>query len=220
MANRDPILPAMENKKKKWLGSIVAILLFCIALALVYEFARHLWSHNFVVRTIDFVVVSLASRSGVSLFLVKGLVILLTIPFFWAVAKYTHGLFWLRGVGPSLRLYRNPYGLVIVGYAGLFFIAIYFASLNAYAYKWCAETPEGIKTFDGPGKDPVYGIEAKPCAFEQIVTIRETEKGISGSQRLQIGDVKQFPFFDPITGKPRVWFYKLPEGGYEFYDRP
>jgi hypothetical protein len=199
---------------KLWIGAALAILV-----VLVYFFVHHWWSHNFVVRTIDFVVVSLASRSGLSLFLVKGLVILVTIPFFWAVAKYTHGLFWLRGVGPSLRLYRNPYGFVIVGYAGLFFIVMYFASLDAYAYKWCAETPEGIKTFDGPGKDPVYGIEAKPCAFEQIVTIRETEKGISGPQRLQIGDVKQFAFFDPITGKPRVWYYKSPDGSYEFYDR-
>jgi hypothetical protein len=218
MGNSDPILPAME--KKKWFGSIVASLLLCIALALVYEFARHWWSHNFVVRTIDFVIVGLASRSGLSLFLVKGLVILLTIPFFWAVAKYTHGLLWLRGVGPSLRLYRNPYGLVIVGYVGLFFIAMYFASLDAYAYKWCADTPEGIRTFDAAGIDPIYGIPLKPCAFEQIVALRKQQKGFTGAQRIQIGNPREFEFFDSITGKPRVWFYKAPDSGYEFYDRP
>jgi hypothetical protein len=198
-----------------WVGAVIAGFF-----VLIYLLAHHWWSHDFVLRTLDFVVQALASRSGISPFLVRGLVILLTIPFFWAVAKYTHGLFWLRGVGPSLGVYRNPYGIVIVGYAGLFFIATYFASLHAYAYKWCAETPEGIETFDGPVKDPVYGIEAKPCTFEQIVTIRETKKGISGSQRLQIGDARRFAFFDVITGKPRVWFYKLPEGGYEFYDGP
>jgi len=205
--------------KKDWLAKLGIVFAILVVVILVYWFAHHWWSHNFVVRTIDFVVGNLASRSGLSIFLVKGLVILLTIPFFIAVAKYTYGLFWLRGVGPSLRLYRNPYGLIIVGYAGLFFIAMYFASREAYAYKWCAETPEGIKTFDGPGKDPVYGIEAKPCTFEQIVAIREIEKGVSGPRRIQIGDVKQFSFFDPITGKPRLWYYKSSDGSYEFFDR-
>lgn len=206
--------------KKDWLARLGIVLTTAAVIVFIYWLAHHWWSHNFVVRTIDYVVENLANRSGLSVFLVRGLVILLTIPFFWAVGKYTYGLFWLRGVGPSLRLYRNPYGLIIVGYAGLFFIAMYFASRQAYAYKWCAETPEGIKTFDGAGKDPVYGIEAKPCTFEQIVAIREVEKGISGPHRIQIGDVKQFPFFDPITGKPRVWYYKSPDGSYEFYDRP
>ncbi|HEV2522807.1 MAG TPA: hypothetical protein VGT24_10545 [Candidatus Acidoferrales bacterium] len=204
---------------KQWLTNFLIAVVVATLVFLTYEFAHHWWSHNFVVRTIDYVVGNLANRSGVSVFLVRGLVILLTIPFFWAVAKCTYGLFWFRGVGPSLSLYRNPYGLVIVGYAGLFFIAMYFASREAYAYKWCAETLEGIKTFDGPGKDPVYGIEAKPCTFEQIVAIREGEKVVSGPQRIQIADVKQFPFFDPITGKPRVWYYKSPDGSYEFYDR-
>lgn len=205
---------------KQWLTKLWIALAVAMAVFLFYEFAHHWWSDNFVARTIHYVVGNLANRSGISVFLVRGLVILLTIPFFWAVAKYTHGLFWFRGVRPSLSLYRNPYGLVIVGYAGLFFIAMYFASREAYAYKWCAETPEGIKTFDGAGKDPVYGIEAKPCTFEQIVAIREAEKGISGPRRIQIGDVKQFAFFDPITGKPRVWYHRSSDGSYEFYDRP
>ncbi len=31
--------------------------------------------------------------------------------------------------------------------------------------------------------------------------------------------MRQFTFFDPITGKPRVWYYKLPDGTYAFYDK-
>jgi hypothetical protein len=200
---------------KLWIGAALAGLV-----VLIYLFAHHWWSHYFVFRTIDYVVQTLASRSGLSPFLVRGLIILLTIPFFWAVGKYTHGLFWLRGVGPSLRLYRNPYGLIIVTYAGLFFIAMYFASRNAYAYKWCADTPEGVRTFDAAGVDPIYGVPLKPCAFEQIVSLRQKQKGFTGAQRIQIGNLREFEFFDSITGKPRVWFYKVPNGGYEFYDRP
>jgi hypothetical protein len=196
---------------KLWIGAALVVLV-----VLVYSFAHHWWSHHFVFRTIDFVALTLASRSGLSPFLVRGLVILVTIPFFWAVGKYTHGLFWLRGVGPSLRLYRNPYGLIIVSYAGFFFIAMYFASRDAYAYKWCADTPEGILAFDAEGIDPVYGLPLKPCTFEQIQVI----KGISGPQRIQVGNPHQFEFFNSITGRPRVWFHKSPDGAYELFDRP
>ena len=175
---------------------------------------------HFVLSTIDYVIQNLASRSGLSPFLVRGTVILGTIPFFWAIAMYTHGLFWLHGVKPSLRLYRSPYGMIIVGYVGIFFIAMYFASRDAYAYKWCADTPEGIRAFDGPGTDPVYGLSLKPCAFDQIVKLRQAEKGFKGPQRIAINDARQFEFFDPITGKPRVWYNKHPDGRFDFFDQP
>src|SRR5437016_8985647 len=158
-----------------------------------------MWGHHFVFRTMDFVVLNLASRSGLSPFLVRGIVILVTIPFFWAVGKYTHGLFWLRGVGPSLRLYRNPYGLIIVIYAGVFFVAMYFASRGAYAYKWCADTPEGIRTFDAEGIDPIYGMLLKPCTFEQIVALKQKEKGFTGDQRNQIVNPSELKFLARIT---------------------
>ncbi len=73
-----------------------------------------------------------------------------------------------------------------MGYAGLFFIAMYFASLDAYAYKWCADTPEGIHTFDAAGVDPIYGIPLKPCTFEQTVALRQRQKGFIGPQKVQV----------------------------------
>jgi hypothetical protein len=129
-------------------------------------------------------------------------------------------MLWLHGVRPSLGLYRNPYGMIIVAYVGLFFIAMYFASRDAYAYKWCADTPEGIRTFDAAGTDPIYGIALKPCSFDQIVTIRQGQKGFSGPQGLSIPNARQFAFFDPITARPRVWYYQPSDGAYVFYDRP
>ncbi len=165
-----------DRSSAKWIVPASAAALFVISI--IYLLSK--WrSHNIVVATIDYVVQNLASRSGVSIFLVRGIVILVTIPFFWAIAKYTHGMLWLHGVKPSLKLYRNPYGIVIVSYVGLFFIAMYFASRDAYAYKWCAETPEGIRTFDSAGIDPVYGIAAKPCTFDQIVALRQKETGFA-----------------------------------------
>jgi TPR repeat protein len=31
---------------------------------------------------------------------------------------------------------------------------------------------------------------------------------------------KKYAFFDPITGKPRVWYWRSDKGDYEFYDNP
>jgi hypothetical protein len=185
-----------------------------ISLALILFFLLKWRSHHIVIATIDYVVENLSARSGVSPFLVRGIVILATIPFFWAVAKYTN----VRR--PSLKLYRNPYGIIIVAYVGLFFLAMYFASLDAYSYKWCADTPEGIRTFDAAGTDPIYGIALKPCSFDQIVTIRRGQRGFTGPQSLSIPDARHFAFFDPITAKPRVWYYQSSEGAYAFYDKP
>jgi len=175
---------------------------------------RYGWGGGFVLRTIDYAVQNLASRSGISVFLVRGIVILASIPFFWAIYKFTHG-FLLLGVRPSLRLYGSRYGLIIVAYVGVFFIAMYFASRDALFYKFCAQTPEGIETFDSAVVDPIYGIASKPCTVEQIEALRH-----SGPQRVHITDPKEFDFFDPITGQPRVWFYKLPNGTYVFYNHP
>ena len=201
---------------KKWFAGALVIGLLCTGLIVVFH-AR--WGGHLVVRTIDYAVQSLASRSGVSPLLIRGLVIFITIPFFWAIAKYTHGLLWLRGVHPSLRFYRNPYGIIIVSYVGAFFLAMYFASREAYFYKWCADTPEGIRTFDAAGVDPVYGIQLKPCSFEQIVSLRQKTVGLSGPQRIQIDNLGEFAFFDAISGSPKVWYYKAEDGKYEFYDR-
>ena len=183
---------------KKWFIFLVtgAAALAFFLIYLWYGFGGH-----FVLQTIDYVVQNLASRSGVSVFLVRGIVIIGSIPFFWAVAKYTHGIFFLHSVRPSLRLYRSPYGMIIVAYVGLFFVAMYFASREAMFYKWCAETPEGIQTFDSAAIDPVYGIAAKPCTIEEIETVRH-----AGPQIVRIEDPRHFEFFDPITGKPRVWY--------------
>jgi len=208
--------PTASGGKARWLIVGGGLLLFLVLLLLMFLPVR---GGHFIVQTIDYVAGNLASRSGLSPFLVKGLVILLTIPFFWAVAKYTKGLFWFRGVRPSLRLYSSPYGIIIVVYLGLFFLAMYGASRKAYAYKWCVETPEGIKAYDAPGRDPVYGLPLSPCSFDQIVAFRGTETQILRPQKLHIDNPRDYAFFDSITHEPRVYYSRSPDGGHEIYDR-
>src|SRR5580704_6294130 len=116
-------------------GLVVGTL--AVAAVAFFLFTTWRWGH-FIVFIIKYSAQNLSSRSGISLFLVYGIVVIATIPFFWAVGKYMWGLwFWLRGLGPSLRLYRSPYGMIIVAYVGLYFVAMFFTSRDALAYKWC-----------------------------------------------------------------------------------
>ncbi len=199
----------------KLIATIVIIAIVLVILLFLFLGQRA----NFILRTIDYVVLNIVQVSGWNHHLVRGVVILLTIPFFWAVAKYTKIVIVHMRLRPSLRLYTNPYGVVIVLYVALFFVAMYFASRDAYALKYCAETPEGIKVYSSPIKDPVYGIECKPCTFEQIMLLRREKGMLSSPRRIEIGDPENYEFFDALTGKPKVWYSRLPEGNFEFYDR-
>lgn len=196
---------------------IVIILILAVVFLIIWFVGA---SGRFVLRTIDYVVQNLVQVSGMSHFLVKGLVILATIPFFWAVAKYTKTIIGFRRLRPSLKLYTNPYGMVIVVYVAIFFLAMYFASRDAYFYKYCCETPEGIRVLDSPGVDPVYGIECKPCTREQIISLRRQQGKLFSPRQITVDDPKTFEFFDPLTGSPKVWYFSYPEGNYELYDKP
>ncbi len=195
--------------------AVIAVLLLLLWLA------KEAFGGHFVLSTIAYVVDNLASRSGLSPFLVRGVIILVTIPFFWAVAKFTGGVMGLLNLtwGGSLGIYDNKYGIVIVVYIAFFFGAMYWASLHAYAFKYCAETPEGTKVSDGPGKDPVYGVERTPCNFGQIEGIREIEGNLRAPQEIRVANMNTFQWFDGVTGRPLVWYVMRQDGDYKFFDR-
>ncbi len=211
----------MMAKSTAWLGVglivVIAVLLFML-------FAS---SGRFVVGTIDYVTANLVNVSGVSPFLARGLVILATIPFFWAVAKYTRTIVGYRRLKPSLTLYTNRYGIIIVSYVAAFFLTMYFASRQAYfgltsgeTLKWCAESVEGIRVFDSPGVDPVYGRRLAPCTPEQIITLRDDKLGLRRPQLLAIDTPRSFEFFETLSGRPKVWYWRASNGTYELFDRP
>lgn len=209
----------MDNTSTNRLGKALLILAAIpLAALLFWLFTLWRWGH-FVLFIINYTSDNLSSRSGISIYLVKFFVIVVTIPFFVAVGRYMHGIwFWIRGVGPGLRLYRSLTGIVIVVYVGLFYLAMYFAMRDSPAFKFCADTPEGLRMFDSEGIDPVYGTPAKPCTIDQITRARETVIGYLGPKKLDIADAQNFAFFG-TTGKPRIWYYKRPDGTFELYDR-
>jgi hypothetical protein len=206
------------NTFARW---VAQVLVAVAAVFLVVSVVGAIVGTRFVYGTVDYVVDNLASRSGLSLFLVKGIVILATFPFFWAVGKFTRNVLGLLNMrwGNPLGLYKNTYGIIIVAYVSLFFFAMYLASKDAYAYKFCADTPEKIWISDSIGRDPVYGIEAKPCSRDQIMELRNGNGNLRSPHEIQIIDVNAHEWFNGATSKPTVWYDVLPNGDYRFFDK-
>ena len=186
-----------------------------VLVLLVVVVGSILFAARFVTGTINYVVSNLASRSGVSPFLVRFAVIFATIPFFIAVGKFTRNILGLFNlVWNPLSFYNRISGVIIVVYIAVFYLAMYGASADAYAYKYCGDTPEKIFVSDGPGKDPVYGVELRPCSLVQIKELRAGTGNIDRPHQVTIVDAEAFEWFDAITGKPRVWYAVLPNPDY------
>lgn len=210
-----PDLSAIRNR----VGSFTLGFAILVLVALVCLIAFILFNMRFVEDTIGLVVENLSARSGLSIFLVKAVVIFATIPFFWAVGKFTRNIWGLLNLGwDSMAFYKNKYGIIIIAYVGVYFLAMYGASLEAYEYKYCADTPEGIWTSDSPGKDPVYGIEAKACTQQQRLALRAGRGHLKPPQEISINDADKYEWFDPVTGQPRVWYSSTSEHGFRFFD--
>src|ERR1039458_8156039 len=204
-------LPSMRSFGKFLI--VIVIVLLILFIGSIF-FGTH-----FLTSTIAYAVYTLSSRSGLSIFLVRGLVILLTIPFFMSVTIFTRNILGLLNLGWSpLSFYRKTSGIIIVAYVAAFWIAMYWASLHATAYKYCGYKHDGtLISSDNPGKEPVYGIELKPCTPEQILELNE--KNLSPPVELTIDNAESYDWFTGY-GKARVWYSVLPNGDYRFFDHP
>ena len=201
------------------MGSFTLGFAILVVVALVGVIASILFATRFVEDTIGLVVQNLSTRSGFSIFLVKFVVIIATIPFFWAVGKFTKNIWDLLNLGwDSMALYKDKYGIIIVIYVAIYFLAMYGASLEAYEYKFCADTPEGIWTSDSPGRDPVYGIEAKTCTKEQRLALRAGTGHLKPPKEISVKNAQSIEWFDRVTGQPRVWYSAVSDHEFRFFD--
>jgi len=202
------------------LVSVFIILVFFIAILLFWEILKF----SAIVKTFNYVVQNIVNISGMSFWLAKGFVILLMIPFFWAVAeifKFRIKLNVFRK--KAIKSYKKIAVLIIVVYIAFFFLGMYFLGQGKYfghfegkALKYYAVTPEGIRFFDSPGFDPKYGKELKPATPQMI---EQMERAKRGMQPKRIGITGETEFFDSITGQPKVWYFIDSEGNYEFFDQ-
>jgi len=216
----------MEEKRNSRLRKFFLILVILFIVFLISWFL--FWGilkFTFIFKVFDYVVQNIINVSGMSRWLAKGLVTILIIPFFWALQEIFKLRFKLHFTKPK-KSYRKLAIFVVISYIALFFLSMFFLSRGTYfghttgeVMKWYAETPEGIRFFDSPGYDPKYGIKLKPVTPELMENYQKKMTGLQ-PKRVKIKSIENFEFFDPITGEPKVWYYKNKENQYEFFDRP
>lgn len=119
---------------------------------------------------------------------------------------------------------KNPlYGAgILLSVTVVFNLGLYFATRDSYRDKCYAETPEGLVIqdcgeggADAPyGTDPTYGLPLEPITEQTIGRVLALQRGCN---RL---DPARAEFFNRFTSEPQVWYYRHPDGSYDFYDGP
>jgi hypothetical protein len=84
---------------------------------------------------------------------------------------------------------------------------------------WYYKNKNDIELFDLMGFHPQTGDELLPVTRE-IADLWKTKKTSASAQTPQRVDPEKYAFFDPVSGKARVWYWRSQTGEYEFYDNP
>ncbi|MFZ1964920.1 MAG: cell envelope integrity protein TolA [Roseiarcus sp.] len=85
--------------------------------------------------------------------------------------------------------------------------------------KWYVQDPDGrIVLFDSGGFDAATGAQ-KTLVTSQICNAFQRQKKNDRPRRITV-DARQVEFFDPTTGRPRVWYSRTSEGAIELFDSP
>lgn len=212
----------MTEKKERTIKIIILILGAFIIFFVTFLLPRGIYHFIF-----GYVVQSIINISGTSYWLVKGIVTLLLIPFFWALCELFKIRFRIsRSREKPTRYYQKLAVIMITVYIGIFFISMYFLSRESYfahdtgePSKWYAETPEGIRLFDSNGYDPKYGIKLKPVTQEIIEKHKRHLMNLY-PKRITVTSLEAAEFFDSISGNPKIWYYQDNQGSLEFFDGP
>lgn len=201
-----------EGKKNKLIIVISILLIVIITLAIIIpKFPIFV-----VKRTFNYAVYHIVNVSGLSPWLVKGILVFALMPFYWALLE----------ISKIISRRKKLAKFIILGYSGLFFLTMFFVSRDTYFQmydgapsKYYALTPEGIRFFDSPGYDPKYGIKLQPVTPEIIEKYKKKQLGLIPN-KIDISSPETYEFFDKLTGEPKVWYYLDQDGKFEFFDGP
>lgn len=192
----------------KWL-KVGGIILFLVLLFVPTIIAM---KYVAISQIYSYFVDSISNLIGLNKYLVKVAVALMLVPlliglkYFFSVKKTR------RYIGTSILT-----ALLVFYNLSLYHFTkdLYFAFSEGKVLKWYALTPEGVKFFNRPGVEPVYGITLKPVTPEVIRNLKLLQKGDFNPV-----DPAKVSWFNPITGDPQIWYYQYPDGSFEFYDKP
>jgi len=165
-----------------------------------------------IAQIYSYFVNSLASLLGINLYLIRVLVALAMIPFFYAIKLFF-----------SVNSNKRRMGSALMTALMVFYnIGLYFAtrgvkfSIKGDPLQWCAVTGKGVRCFDRGGFDPESGrplFQRTPEVSARLDLIE------SGSLQL-VDPAKVQQWFNPYTHDPVLWYYEAPDGEFEFYNQP
>ncbi len=209
----------MEGKRDKIIFIVIIFIVLIITLAImVPKFPLFV-----VKKTFNYAVYHIVNISGLSQWLVKGILVFALMPFYWALMEIS---MLNITIFKRQKRHRKLAKFIIFGYSGLFFLTMFFLSRDTYFQhyngaptKYYAVTPEGIRFFDSPGYDPKYGIKLQPVTPDIINKYQRNKLGFVPN-KINIDSPKDYQFFNPITGEPKVWYYKDENGIFEFFNGP
>jgi hypothetical protein len=84
---------------------------------------------------------------------------------------------------------------------------------------WYSRDDKGrVRFFDLIGFDPETGQELQPITTDIVTAWRK--QGEVATRPPKLIDPDKYTFFDTISGEPHVWYWRDPNGTWEFYDSP
>ena len=195
----------MTNKYIKAIIIVLVLALFFFPTIIVLKYIAFKEIYFHYVNTIEGI-------TGLNTFLIKAIFAILMVPF----------VLGLRYIFSFNKTRRTIGTIIIIVYVVLYNFSLYqltknqnFNFADGEVMKWYALTPDGVKYFDKPGVEPIYGIKLQIVTPEIIKNLKLVESGVH-----KVVDPETTPFFNPITGEAKVWYLKHPNGIYEFYDKP
>ena len=202
---------------------IVFVVLSLFLLSLILSIIFPKFPAVIIFKTFKYAAYNFENVSGLSPWLIKGILVFALFPFYWALLElFKIKIPFLKSNKSSRKIAKT----IVLTYTGLFFLAMFFLSRGTYfghfkgeAIKYYAVTPEGTRYFDSPGFDPKYGIELKPVTPDMVMKFQKKEMGMQ-PKRIDVENNKHVEFFDPITGEAKVWYYQDSNENYEFFDGP
>src|SRR2546426_1241525 len=199
---------------KRWLSWILPLCaLFVLGVAMIYFIypAADIW---LVWRVYRGYIDTVSNLTGLNSYLVTAIALLLFVPFYKAVTLVLSHPFnshkrWL-GIG-ILLVIATAYNLSLYAVTR----ETTFGFTSGAPHRYYAITPSGVHFYDRPGVDTEYGIPLKPVTPENVHDLELLKRG-----RFERADPTTMRFFNPATGGAELWYYKTPEGSFEFYGVP
>ncbi len=154
---------------------------------------------------------------GINRFLAKALAAIFFIPALLSL-RYLFSL--------SSRRRLIGFGLLTL-YAVLTYGFLWQATKDQYftragePLKCFVVTREGVTFRDRAGTDPATGRRCEWVTAEILPRLKLLESKLrSGQSLVPLDPNRPLQFFSVATGEPIIWYYRTPEGDYEFFDIP